>query len=194
MTMIKAVIFDCFGVLVNGAFHDVYARLGGYPEKDHAFIEDLLGQANLGFITSDDMRDQVTLQLGITDRQWQDAINSTQLPSEPLLTYAKSLKDRYKIAILSNANVGTLERKFTPAQLLIFDAVIVSAEVHITKPDPAIYALTAEKLGVKPEECVFLDDIPEYCQGAESVGMKSICYKNYVQGKRDLETLLSQSE
>lgn len=192
--MIKAVIFDCFGVLVNGAFHDVYARLGGDPEKDHAFIEDLLGQANLGLISSDDMSDQVTLQLGITDEQWLQAINSTQLPSEPLLAYAKSLKDRYKIAILSNANVGTLQRKFTQEQLGIFDVVIVSAEVHVMKPDPAIYALTADKLGVKPEECVFLDDIPEYCQGAENVGMKSICYKNFVQGKQALEALLSQSE
>lgn len=192
--MIKAVIFDCFGVLVNGAFHDVYGRLGGDAEKDHAFIEDLLGQANLGFITSDEMRDQVILQLGITDEQWQQAINNTQQPSEPLLAYAKRLKDRYKIAILSNANIGTLERKFSPEQLQLFDAIVVSAEVHITKPDPAIYILTAEKLGVAPEECVFLDDIPEYCQGAESVGMQSICYQNFVQGKQALEALLSQSE
>lgn len=192
--MIKAVIFDCFGVLVNGAFHDVYARLGGDAEQDSDFIDDLLGHANLGLMTSDDMQEKVTEQLGITDQQWQVAIHNTQQPSLPLLEYAKSLKDRYKIAILSNANVGTLERKFTPEQLQLFDVVVVSAEVHVMKPDPVIYTLTAERLGVEPGECVFLDDIPEYCAAAEATGMKTICYQNFVQGKRDLEVLLSQSE
>lgn len=188
--MIKAVIFDCFGVLVYGTFDEVYARAGGDAVKDADFIDELIGSANLGIITPNEMRLRAIKKSGVSENAWLEAIASTQYPSKELLAYAAGLKEQYKIAVLSNANIGTLERKFTPEQLAIFDAVIVSAEVHVMKPDPAIYFLIAEKLGVKPEECVFIDDSPVFCQAAEAVGMQAICYKNFDKFKLDLETIL----
>lgn len=190
--MIKAVIFDCFGVLVNGTFDEVYARAGGDPARDASFIHALIGSANLGLITPSQMRQQVLAKTGVTEDTWQKALNSTQYPSEDLLAYAQSLKKRYKIAILSNANLGSLERKFTPEQLALFDVVVISAEVHVMKPDPAIFRLTVEKLGVKPQECIFIDDSQGFCEAANAVGMQTICYKNFLQFKADIEHILSQ--
>lgn len=190
--MIRAVIFDCFGVLINGTFDEVYARAGGDPLQDADFIDELIGSANLGLITQAQMRQQVLAKTGISEDSWQQALVTTQYPSEDLLVYALSLKDRFKIAILSNANLGTLERKFTPEQLAIFDTVVVSAEVHVMKPDPAIFRLTAEKLGVKPIECIFIDDSQGFCEAAKAVGMQAVCYKNFQQFKTDVELLLDR--
>lgn len=189
--MIKAVIFDCFGVLVYGTFDEVYTRAGGDAIKDVVFIDELLGSANLGLITPNEMRLKAIKKSGVSENAWLQAITSTQYPSEKLLAYAANLKKHYKIAVLSNANIGTLQRKFTPEQLAIFDAVIVSAEVKVMKPDPAIYLLTAKKLGVKPEECIFIDDSPVFCQAAEAVGMQTICYKNFDKFKLDINAILN---
>lgn len=191
--MIKAVIFDCFGVLINGTFDEVYRRAGGDPNKDEAFIDELLGYANLGIITSSEMRDKAVKQIGTTAKKWQDAINTAQLPSGAMLEFVAELKKSYKVAVLSNANIGTLDRKFSKEQLALFDAVVVSAEVHVMKPDKEIYLLAAEKLGVQPDECVFTDDISGYCEAARRAGMQAIHFQNLKHFKNELRQVLDQS-
>jgi epoxide hydrolase-like predicted phosphatase len=56
----------------------------------------------------------------------------------------------------------------------LFDDVVISAEVGLHKPQPEIYRLAAERLRVTPDECIFVDDLRENCQGAETVGMTAI--------------------
>ena len=56
----------------------------------------------------------------------------------------------------------------------LFDAVVISADVGLHKPQPEIYLLAAERLGVDPEQCLFVDDLRENCEGAEAVGMTAI--------------------
>jgi putative hydrolase of the HAD superfamily len=51
----------------------------------------------------------------------------------------------------------------------LFDAVVISAEVGLHKPQPGIYLLAAQRLGVAPQECVFVDDLRENCAGAEAL-------------------------
>jgi putative hydrolase of the HAD superfamily len=60
----------------------------------------------------------------------------------------------------------------------LFDAVVISAEVGLHKPQPEIYLLAAERLGQEPERCVFVDDLRENCAGAEAVGMTSILHRS----------------
>jgi len=55
-----------------------------------------------------------------------------------------------------------------------FEAVIESAEAGLRKPDPRIFALMCERLGLPGEACVFLDDIGVNCKGAASIGMRAI--------------------
>jgi epoxide hydrolase-like predicted phosphatase len=59
----------------------------------------------------------------------------------------------------------------------LFDTAVISAEVHRHKPQPEIYRLAAERLGVAPEECIFVDDLRENCEGAEAVGMTAIRHR-----------------
>jgi epoxide hydrolase-like predicted phosphatase len=56
----------------------------------------------------------------------------------------------------------------------LFDVVVISGEVGLRKPDPAIYQLTAERLGLPPGECVFVDDLAANVRGAAASGMCGI--------------------
>ena len=68
---------------------------------------------------------------------------------------------------------------FRRAQLdRMFDAVVRSDEVGLRKPDPEIYLLTAQRLGVRPVECVFVDDMLANVEGARSLGMAGILHKH----------------
>lgn len=188
--VIKAIIFDCFGVLVGHGFKETYRQAGGDPARDKQFIDDLLGAANMGYITSEEMSQKITEKIGITNRQWQAVVAKAELPHEELLEYVKDLKPKYKVAILSNANAGTLQRKLNPKQLALFDTVVVSAEVGMIKPDPHIYEYTADQLGVRPDECVFVDDISSYVEAATAVGMQGIHYQDFSQLKTELDKIL----
>jgi epoxide hydrolase-like predicted phosphatase len=75
----------------------------------------------------------------------------------------------------------------------LFDTAVISAEVHLHKPQPEIYRLAAERLAEPPERCVFVDDLRENCAGAEAVGMTAILHRDAAQTVRRLEELLGIS-
>jgi HAD superfamily hydrolase (TIGR01509 family) len=57
------------------------------------------------------------------------------------------------------------------------DDILISAEVGLAKPDPRIYRLAAERLGVRPDEAVFVDDFAANVEGARAVGMRAIHFR-----------------
>ena len=73
----------------------------------------------------------------------------------------------------------------------MFDAVIRSDEVGLRKPEPEIYLLAAERLGLRPEECVFVDDMLANVEGARAVGMVGMLHKHPDITIPKLEGLLS---
>jgi putative hydrolase of the HAD superfamily len=193
--MIKAIVFDCFGVLVGKGFEHTYRTAGGDPGKDREFIESMLGQANLGMISDEDFRSGMAGQVGISVDDWRQAVRQSDLPDMALLDHIKQLRGKYKTAVLSNANKGVVERKIGAERIeQCFDEVIVSADVGLTKPDPEIYKLAAERLGVKPEEVVFIDDSPWLIAGARETGMKTVLYQNLDQTIKELDALLADTE
>jgi putative hydrolase of the HAD superfamily len=72
----------------------------------------------------------------------------------------------------------------------LFDAVVISGDVGMHKPEPDIFRLGAERIGVAPEECVFVDDLRENCAGAEAVGMTAILHRGPDTTVPELERLL----
>lgn len=92
----------------------------------------------------------------------------------------KELKGRYALGMLTNApSRYSLDQRFNPGELdELFDVIVVSGEVGWDKPAPEIYTMTAEKLGVLPEEVLFIDDVPSFTEAAAAIGMKTITYVN----------------
>ena len=72
----------------------------------------------------------------------------------------------------------------------MFDATVISGEVGLHKPQPEIYLLACERLGVEPAAAVFVDDLRENCAGAEAVGMTAILHRDSAQTIARLEELL----
>jgi putative hydrolase of the HAD superfamily len=90
--------------------------------------------------------------------------------------------------LISNSWGGTsYDRVSDPAEL--FDAMVISGEVGLHKPEPAIFRLGAERLGVEPPRCVFVDDLRENCEGAQAVGMTAILHRGAERTLPELERL-----
>lgn len=191
--MIKAIIFDCFGVIVGKGFYYTYEQAGGDTHADKQFIDDMLNQTNLGLISDAEFNKVMAERLGKTDHQWQTALIKAEQADEQLLDYAKSLRKNYKTAVLSNSNRGVLKEKIGENHLsTCFDEVVCSAEVGIIKPSPGIYQLTANRLGVKTNECIFIDDHESFVKAAEDIGMHGVVYKDLSSLKKEVKTLLSR--
>ena len=75
----------------------------------------------------------------------------------------------------------------------LFDGVVISGEVGLHKPQPEIFRLGAERVGLTPEQCVFVDDLRENCEGAEAVGMTAVLHRGAETTLPELERLLGVS-
>ena len=107
-----------------------------------------------------------------------EAWRAAQRPIEPNLELARSLADSYKLSILSNADLtlrDRLEREMKIHHL--FDDIVCSAEVGMAKPEPGIYTMAAQRLGVAPAECVFVDDLDKNVEAARGVGMQAVLFR-----------------
>jgi epoxide hydrolase-like predicted phosphatase len=72
----------------------------------------------------------------------------------------------------------------------VFDEIVISGEVGLHKPDPAIFELTCERLGVEPSDCVFVDDLRENCEAAETLSITAILHRGADSTLPELERLL----
>jgi putative hydrolase of the HAD superfamily len=102
----------------------------------------------------------------------------SQRAIEPNLQLVRDLRSAYKLAILSNADLslrGRLEGDIGIHHL--FDDVVCSAEVGMAKPEAGIYTLAAERLGLEPGECVFVDDLDTNVEAARQLGMQAVLFR-----------------
>ena len=107
-----------------------------------------------------------------------------------LVALLKSLRPRYKTAILSN--YWTNAREFFTHELGLDQAVdllIISSEEGLAKPDPRLYALAADRLGVSPPAAVLVDDNQSNVEGARAAGMQAIRYQAGMDVREALEKL-----
>ena len=102
---------------------------------------------------------------------------------------ARRLRPAYRTAILSNADQSLRGRLRELGIHDLFDTVVSSAEEGIAKPDAEIYRRAAERLGLRPESCVFVDDYEGNVRAAEALGMRGIVYR--VDRGQDLAALLA---
>jgi HAD superfamily hydrolase (TIGR01549 family) len=100
------------------------------------------------------------------------------------------LRADFKVGLLSNVGRDLIARLFSEEEVsTLFDAVVLSSEVGMVKPYPEIFELMADRLDVRPDECLMIDDMPDNIAGAESVGMQGIVFKT----NDELESTLKRS-
>jgi putative hydrolase of the HAD superfamily len=113
-------------------------------------------------------------------------------PNEAMIGLMRELKGRgYRMALLTN-NVREWEplwRAMLPVDE-IFELVVDSAFVGMRKPDPEIYALTLERLGLAAGSCLFVDDVAENVAGARELGMAVVQFHSNEQAIPEIEAAL----
>ncbi len=192
MRMIKAVIFDCFGVLTTDgwlAFCDKY-----FPDDDERrrAASELNRRTDTGLISSEQFESEIARLAGIDLREARQVIDA-HVRNDALFDYIRDeIKPRYKVGLLSNVSEDYNDELFSPEQNAFFDERTFSFELGVLKPHPAMYETIAAKLGMLPEECVFIDDREPFAQGAREVGMKALQYKDMPQLRRELSTVLQE--
>jgi epoxide hydrolase-like predicted phosphatase len=197
---IRAVFFDLGGVIVRTEFQSPRQHLAERLGMEYeglvrlVFESETSRQASLGLISEDEHWAAVMRRLHLPESQTQavrDEFFAGDITDIALLDFMRGLRRQYKVGLISNAWSGLrpwiIAKKFEDA----FDAMTISAEIGVMKPDARIFQLALEKLGVLPAEAVLLDDFPENVAGARAVGMQAIHFTQPEQALKELKQLLA---
>lgn len=179
--MIKAVIFDFDGVLAGTIFvsveelRHIFAERGlKFDERKLLLLEGAKIKKIIAELLDKDMDNPLVEEIY---REKVRIFRKHRLEIKPwpeAISLVKSLKSKGLLIGLASGgyreNIETILR----GHIKLFDAVITGDDVHEAKPNPTVFLKAAEKLGVKPEECVVIDNAPRGVEAAKKAGMKCI--------------------
>lgn len=186
--MIRAVISDLGRVVLwfdNNVFLRKLAAIAGRPFDEvkaavHGNIE-LIRQFDGGVLTPREFYDSVTRIAGADiphDVFFEIYSDIFSLNPAAVDVLARVKAAGYTTVLLSNTDperFGFVRRRFP--EILFFDDYVLSYELRLIKPDPAIYLEAARRAGCRPDECVFIDDMEENVRGAVAAGLRGIHYR-----------------
>ncbi len=196
--MTKAIIFDVGGVLVEiNGLHIVRAAkyLGISPQDiDSKRWKKVYSPLSRGVITEKEFYKRLCLIFNKKIKKPpQKSIFSLGEKDFPMIKenmeLVKKLKENYKLAVLSNTipihSQILQERKLYEP----FDTVLLSHEIGARKPEKSAFRFALEALEVDPEETVFIDDLQENVEAADSMGIKTVLCDNPYKVKEKLQEL-----
>jgi HAD superfamily hydrolase (TIGR01509 family) len=193
--MIKAIIYDCFGVLITDKLQELRDEVARHDPAAADEMMKLVRAANKGILEPEVTRPQIAALCGMTAEQYRAYIVGGEGRNKPLFRHIETLKPQYKIGMLSNIGKRSLQNRFSEEELVrYFDAVVASGDIGYAKPELEAYRIAVKRLGVEPEETIFIDDRAVFCAAAEQAGLKAIEYTDFAQYKRDLQTLLADKK
>jgi epoxide hydrolase-like predicted phosphatase len=151
-------------------------------------------QASLGEITEEAHLQAVCETLGINPAESAKIVAEFFAGDQVnvrLLNFLRSLRPEYKICLISNAWSGLRASISRLSFEDVFDEMIISAEVGLVKPDLRIFQKALERIGVKPEESVFVDDWLRNVEAARSIGINAIQFIQPEETLNELQELLN---
>jgi len=198
---IRAAIWDLGGVLLRTEDCRPRKQLAEWLNIPAEQLEDLVfhsvsgRQAQLGEISIEQHWENVRRELGVSSDVMPEIRRlfwGGDVLDETLVAEIRSLRGAsYKTGLLSNAFSET--RRFIVEKCRIadtFNQIVISAEDGMMKPDPRMYQIMLDRLGISPAEAVFIDDSRENIWGAQSAGLQTIQFVNPAQVRQDLQVLL----
>jgi epoxide hydrolase-like predicted phosphatase len=201
--MIRALISDFGGVLMrtrsDRSRRALEQRLSLAPRTldDRVFSCEMSHRAMRGEIGETDVwhyleSDLELAQHGLTWQEFQRRFFEEDVLDEGLMAFIRGTRSTLKTGLISNAWDGLRQVLHTRVPIAdAFDVMVISAEEKIVKPDPRIYVSTLERLGVKADEAIFLDDFIENIDAANALGMIGVHFQSTEQAQRDMRVLLN---
>lgn len=187
--MIKAIIFD-YGNVISALDNNLFlTEIAEHSEKTMSELHELIyvksglpTQFETGLITSNEFfaRIKELCELSISKTDFIRAFTGIFTPIQETLDLIKRLKPDYMLGLLSNTNEWDFNYEIEKIKVFdLFDTVTVSYKIKAMKPDRKIYLDALNKLGLKPEECIYIDDIKEYSDAASTIGIRGIHYTDH---------------
>jgi len=148
----------------------------------------LLRSLERGAVTDEEFERDFGELLGVDPPGLVERLFAGLSPEQDMIDAVTSVRaSGVRTGLISNSwGTGIYER----APMAIFDATVISGDVGLHKPEPEIYELGAERIGVSPDACVFVDDLRENVAGAEAVGMTALLHRDPASTIAELERLL----
>lgn len=186
----KLIIFDFFGV-ISSEIAPIWLRKYFVEEEAKKIKTEIVSKVDSGEITEMELYTQLGNLAGVTAesvlKDWMDLVKI----NDTLVNFIKTLREKYKVILLSNASDTFLRRILNKYELdELFDEIIISSEVKLVKPGREIYQLALDKIGVRPEDSVMVDDNIVNVNGAEQVGISGILYTSVEELKEKIEPSL----
>ncbi len=202
--MIEAVIWDFGGVLTSSPFEafarfekerglpaDIIRRINAANHFENAWAK--FERAEVDLATFDTLFAAESLALGAEVRGRDVVPLLSGDPRPEMVEALRRAKQRFKTGCITNnlpANaIGSSGGRalYVAETMALFDHVIESAKIGLRKPDPRIYRMMADALGVDPKNCVYLDDLGVNLKPAREMGMTTIKVIDAPQAIRDLQ-------
>jgi putative hydrolase of the HAD superfamily len=187
--MIKAIIFDFGNVICTFDNNRFLGRIAKHTDKPVDELYQLIyrgsglsKQLETGKITGEEFYEKVSELCGLNMpiEEFRKAYTDIFDPIPTTFDLIKRLKGKYTIALLSNTSEWDFKYGFLPFDVIgLMEHITTSYEVGVMKPGKEIYLDSLEKLGLKPDECVYMDDIEAYAQAASDLGMHGIHYTSH---------------
>jgi|1186.fasta_scaffold01512_6 epoxide hydrolase-like predicted phosphatase len=199
--MIRAVVLDIGSVLEiidDLVFPAPFEqRHGLVPGSVHAGAASLPGNAGTGELTEPEIRAHWQQHLRLRDAEvdelmadyWRWYVGSLD---QVLFDWFVAQRPRFRTGIVSNSGPGAREAERCWGFEEITDDIVYSHEVGLLKPDPRIFALAAERLGVLPEEVVFLDDVEANVDAARASGWHAVQHRSTPESIREMERIVDE--
>ena len=195
---IKAIVFDFGGVLVGWDPRNLYRRF--FPEQTQA-MEDFLSEVNfMEWNAQQDKGRSFAEGVAILSEQFphraelirayhENWIESITGPINGTVELLRALKEKghavYGLSNWSSETFPIVRHEFNFLEL--FDGVILSGEVKLIKPEPAIYELCLQLIGKPANECLFIDDSQANISAATKMGFDTVHFKSPDQLKDELQ-------
>lgn len=195
--MIKNIIFDLGNVLVNVHFDKFKEEIIKAGANKHAFNElfELKDQIESGSISKAEFWRIIKNRLGlkISHKKFTELFSDifTDIPQMKRFVSKLAEEKKYRLIILSNTNPYHYKNlKEKSGYFKMFSKFALSYKLKILKPSPLIYETVLKRYKIKADETLFIDDIEENCKAAESLGIKTVCYKDYKSFKNKFDKLM----
>jgi len=200
--IIKAIIFDSGGVLVDDPALELIAycakALGISDKRFCKVYQKFEPDFQKGIISENTLWEMVCSELNIkklnTQSLWYEALRKVFSIKEEMFFLASSLRNNgYKIGVLSNTELPAMKYLYEQGYDM-FNVLVFSCVEGARKPEERIYEITLRRLGVQPEEAIFIDDNKDYTNGAEKVGINTILFRSPDQFKKELASFSVKTE
>ena len=174
--MIKAIIFDFFGVISSEVAPFWFAKRF---EREEALRlkEEYMGPSDRGEVSEKETFKQLSLLTGESTEEIYEDFCRRAVINPKTVALVERLKKNYKIVLLSNAMSAWLRKILTKNNLMrLFDFTVISADEKIAKPDKRIFELALNRANISADEAIFTDDNKKNVDGALCAGIEGIIF------------------